>query len=70
MSLSVMDYKKILEIIDIMYSEHDKTAMFGAVCDRLHNFIDIYDAAFFPYDSKTGKFCFIEYRSLNNPEGD
>jgi DNA-binding CsgD family transcriptional regulator len=67
MLLSVRDYKKILEIIDIMYSEHDKTAMFHAVCDRLHNFIGIYDAAFFPYDSKTGKFYFIEYRSFNNP---
>lgn len=67
MSLSIKDYKKILEIIDIMYSEHEKTHMFRAVCDRLHKFIGIYDAAFFPYDSKTGKFYFIEYRSFNNP---
>jgi len=67
MSLSVRDYKGILDIIDIMYSEHDKIAMFQAVCDILHSFIGVYDAAFFPYDSKTGKFCFIGYRSSNNP---
>ena len=67
MSLSARDYKKILEIIYIMCSEHDKTHMLRAVCDSLHNFIGIYDAAFFPYDSKTGKFYLIEYRSFNNP---
>jgi DNA-binding CsgD family transcriptional regulator len=66
MSLSVRDYKRILEIIDIMYSEHDKTAMFRAVCDNLHKFTGIYDAAFFPYDSKTGKFYFIGYRSFKD----
>lgn len=67
MSLFVRDYKRILEIIDIMYSEHDKNAMFRAVCDALHKFIGIYDAAFFPYDSKTGKFYFIGYRFFNSP---
>ncbi len=67
MSLSVRDYKRILEIIDIMYSEHDRSAMFRAVCDNLHKFIGIYDAAFFPYDSKTGKFYFIGYRSFKDP---
>jgi DNA-binding CsgD family transcriptional regulator len=67
MPLSARDYKKILEIIDIMYSEYDKTAMFSAVCDSLHKFIGIYDAAFFPYDSKTGKFYFIGYKSFSNP---
>jgi DNA-binding CsgD family transcriptional regulator len=67
MSLSVKDYKRILEIIDIMYSEHDKSAMFRAVCDILHKFVGIYDAAFFPYDSKTGKFYFIGYRYFNDP---
>jgi DNA-binding CsgD family transcriptional regulator len=67
MVLSVRDYKGILEIIDIMYSEHDKTVMFRTVCDILHKFTGIYDAALFPYDQGTGKFCFIGYRSLKNP---
>jgi hypothetical protein len=68
MSLSARDYKKILEVIDIMHSEHDKTHMFRAVCDSLHQLIGMYDAAFFPYDSKTGKFYFMEYRSFKNPK--
>ncbi|HVO65297.1 MAG TPA: LuxR C-terminal-related transcriptional regulator [Syntrophales bacterium] len=67
MPLSARDYKRILEIIDIMYSEHDKSAMFSSVFDCLHKFIGIYDAAFFPFDSKTGKFYFIGYRSYSNP---
>jgi DNA-binding CsgD family transcriptional regulator len=67
MPLSALDYKRILEVIDIMYSEHDKTAMFSSVCDSLHKFIGIYNAAFFPYDSQTGKFYFIGYRSYSNP---
>ncbi len=67
MALSLRDYKGILEIIDIMYSEHDKTVMFRTVFDILHKFTGIYDAALFPYDQGTGKFCFIGYRSLKNP---
>ncbi len=67
MPLSARDYKKILDIIDIMYSEHDKSAMFSSVSDCLHKFIGIYDAAFFPFDSKTGKFYFIGYGPYSNP---
>jgi len=69
MAISARDYRKILEIIDIIYSVPDRSAMFRAVCGKLQKFIGIYSAIFAPTDPKTGEYYFNGYEVFNNSEG-
>lgn len=69
MAISARDYRKILEIIDIIYSVPDGSAMFRAVCEKLQKFIGIYSAIFAPTDPKTGEYYFSGYEVFNNSEG-
>jgi DNA-binding CsgD family transcriptional regulator len=69
MAVSARDYRKILEIIDIIYSVPDRGAMFRAVCVKLQGFIGIYSAIFAPIDPKTGAYYFNGYEVFNNSEG-
>lgn len=68
MAISAKDYRNILEIIDIMYSVPDRSAMFRAVCEKLQKFIGIYSAVFAPIDPKTGEYYFNGYELFNNHE--
>jgi len=54
MALSTRDFRKIIEIIDVIYSVPDPNAMFRAVCEKLQKFIGIYSGIFVPADPKTG----------------
>ncbi|MDA8388953.1 MAG: helix-turn-helix transcriptional regulator [Nitrospiraceae bacterium] len=67
--LSTSDYKKILDIIDIIYSVPDANAMFRTVCDKLTDFIRIYSAVFAPTDPETGEYYFTGYEVYNAAEG-
>ncbi len=70
MVLSGRDYRKILEIIDVVYSTiPDSGAMFHAFCQELHKFIGIYSAIFVPTNPQTGEFLFGRYQIYNNSEG-
>jgi DNA-binding CsgD family transcriptional regulator len=69
MAISSRDYKNVIEIIDIIYSVPDRSAMFRAVCDRLQQCIGIYSAIFVPADPKTGAFLFSGYEVFHNYEG-
>lgn len=69
MAISAKDYRNILEIIDIIYSVPDRSAMFRAVCEKLQGFIGIYSAIFAPIDPKTGEYYFNGYEVFNNSEG-
>jgi len=68
MPLASKDYKAILEIINIIYSVHDKGAMFAAVSQKLQQFIGIYSSVFAPTDYKTGEYHFEDGVVFNNSE--
>lgn len=56
MALSARDFRKILEIVDVIYSVQDNSAMFRAVCEELQKYIGLHDAAFSLADPNTGAF--------------
>ena len=70
MALSGRDYRKILEIIEVVYSTiPDTDVMFHAFCQELHKFIGIYSAIFIPANPQTGEFLFGRYQIYDNSEG-
>jgi DNA-binding CsgD family transcriptional regulator len=58
MALTVKDYKKILDIIDIAYSVPDRATMFRAVCERLEKLMGISSAVYMPWNADTRSFQF------------
>jgi DNA-binding CsgD family transcriptional regulator len=56
MDLALKDYKKILEVIDLIYSIPDRETMFLAACKKLENLIGFSGAVLLPIASETKKF--------------
>ena len=68
MALSGKDYRKVIGIIDAIYSIRDQKAMVLTVCDDLRRFIGINSAVFVSADPKTREFHFAGYEIFNNTE--
>jgi DNA-binding CsgD family transcriptional regulator len=69
MALSARDLRKIIEIIDVIHSVPDNTAMFRAVCEKLQKHIGFYSGVFSYIDPKTGRFLISGCESFNNSQG-
>lgn len=66
MALASRDYKRLLEIINIVYSIPDRAAMFRAVCEKLQKLIGISSAAFMLVDLEKGNFHFPGHLLFNS----
>jgi len=69
MALSARDFRKIIEIIDVIYSVPDNSAMFRAVCEKLQKQIGIYSGVFTYADPKTGAYLINGCQTFQNSQG-
>jgi DNA-binding CsgD family transcriptional regulator len=68
-ALSARDFRKIIEIIDVIYSVPDNSAMFQAVCEKLQKHIGFYSGVFAFADPKTSVFLISGCESYQNSQG-
>lgn len=69
MAFSARDFRKIIEIMDVIYSVPDNHAMFRAVCEKLKKHIGFYSGVFSYADPRTGAFLLNGCSSFDNCQG-
>ena len=67
MALSARDYKKILEIIEIVYSIPDRALLFQTFCKELQNLVPFPSAALIASDPGSGNFLLQDSLVFNTP---
>ncbi|MDA8388954.1 MAG: helix-turn-helix transcriptional regulator [Nitrospiraceae bacterium] len=70
MALSGKDYRKLLGIIEVIYSVPDRAAMFRAVCGELQKLVAFPSAALFALDPGNGHFLLQDSFTYNVPASD
>ena len=68
-ALSARDLRKIIEIIDVIYSVPDSSAMFRAVCEKLQKHIGFYSGVFAYVHPETKTFLLSDCESFHNYDG-
>ncbi len=58
MALSRNDQRRLLEMLHIVYTITDRTAMFTALCAALDHVVPVSSAVYLPVDGETGNFTF------------
>jgi len=69
MALSARDLRKVIEIIDVIYSVPDNQAMFRAVCEKLKRHIGICSGVFTYADPKTSAYLINGCESFQIAQG-
>lgn len=68
MALSRSNYRKILDLIDVIYSIPDQKTMIRAVFDGFQKSIGIHSTVFISTDPKSGEFRYCGYEAYNGSE--
>ncbi len=68
MHLSSREYRRLLDILDVLYSQSDQSAIFKTAREKLNDFLDVSNAVFIGSDAETGKFLFGDHDIFGNSE--
>ena len=69
MTVSAKEYKKILDVLESMYSAGERAPMFRRVCKGLQDLVPFTSAVLIPTDPATGHFLMRDHARFRAPAG-